>query len=200
MVRSIVLGVALVATLGVASAADASGRFGGGGIRRNATGGVTAGHVTGSRGPLGSTDVHGRRTVTDGQGDSHTTSAGAALGAFGGSATRSGETTRNPDGSASHQSGFTATGRDGGTVTSTGQATRNSDGSGSFSRQTTGTGANGGSYARTTSGATGQGETRGTRVTGANGNSYNGQTTVSNGGITHTGGCTNASGQAIACR
>jgi hypothetical protein len=37
-------------------------------------------------------------------------------------------------------------------------------------------------------------------VTGANGNTYNGQTTVSKDGITHTGGCTNASGQSIACR
>ena len=41
---------------------------------------------------------------------------------------------------------------------------------------------------------------RSTSATGRNGNSYNGSTTVQNGVVTHTGACTNAAGEAIACR
>jgi len=88
----------------------------------------------------------------------------------------------------------------GGSISSQGSSYRNADGTAGVNRTTTATGANGGTYQGSTMGATGQGVTRTREVTGANGNTYNGQTTVSKDGITHTGGCTNASGQSIACR
>lgn len=40
---------------------------------------------------------------------------------------------------------------------------------------------------------------RDTTATGANGNGYTGSTTVSGGTVTHTGTCTNASGETITC-
>jgi hypothetical protein len=41
---------------------------------------------------------------------------------------------------------------------------------------------------------------RATTATGANGNTYTGATDISNGQVSHTGTCTNASGDVIACR
>jgi|KBSMisStandDraft_5_1062788.scaffolds.fasta_scaffold470441_1 hypothetical protein len=167
--NKMMIGITLGLMLGCAAQAEAAGRVVAGGIRARAGGGVVAGHVAGFRGPNGAAGIHGRRTVTDGQGDAHTASAGAW---------------RGPDG---------------GTVTSHGSATRNADGSGNFSRSTSATGAQGGSYNSSTSGATGQGITHNAQATGSNGNSYTGQTTVTKDGVTHTGSCSNAAGATIPC-
>lgn len=169
MNKTMMIGITLGLLLGCAAQADATGRFVAGGIRGRVGGGVVAGHASGFRGPNGAAGIHGRRTVTDGQGDVHTASAGAW---------------RGPNGS---------------TASSHGSATRNADGSGSFSHSTAASGANGGSYDSSTTGATGQGITHDTQATGAHGNTYTGQTTVTKDGVTHTGSCSNASGATIPC-
>ena len=136
--------------------------------------GRTGGAVTAVKGPEGGAAVRGRGYTTDGAGNGTAASGGAFKTASGATGARASTTTRNADGSASHQGGFTATGAKG-TVDSSGNVTKGADGSVNGSRTTT--------------------------ATGANGTTYNGSTTYSKDtGVQHTGTCTDAAGNTVACR
>lgn len=136
------------------------------------------------------------------------------------------KTTRS-DGNVSHKGGTNVTGANGGTYKGTNSYTR-SDGSVHAAHQASGTGpkggtydttksytrdgnaytvnkqssatnAKGGSYQGSTSKANGT-ATHDTSLVNANGASYTGQTSYTKGqGITHSGTCTDANGNVIAC-
>ena len=109
----------------------------------------------------------------DGQGNASGSRSGNIAGTDGGSAGYDRSAYRNADGSAGRQGSAYANGPNGGAASTSGGISRDADGNVSGARSTT--------------------------ATGANGNSYNGSTTLSGGTVTHTGTCTNASGEAIAC-
>ena len=101
-------------------------------------------------------------------------SGGVYRGPNGGTAVRAGQTTRSADGTISHQSGFAAQGAGGGSVQSSGGLTRS---------------------------AAGVNQSRATTATAANGNTYSGSTSYDpQTGLSHTATCTDAAGNAIACR
>ncbi|MCJ2185030.1 hypothetical protein MTR62_20420, partial [Novosphingobium sp. 1949] len=56
-----------------------------------------------------------------------------------------------------------------------------------------------GGFTRSADGTT-SGSRTSNATNAATGNSYSGQTTVQNGQVSHTGTCSNASGEAIPCR
>lgn len=88
---------------------------------------------------------------------------------------RSGGYVQGADGgSAGRQGSAFVEGPNGGSTATSGSVARDADGSVNGSRSTT--------------------------ATGASGNTYNGSTTVNDGQISHTGTCTNAAGETIACR
>ena len=109
----------------------------------------------------------------DGQGNASGSRSGNMAGANGGTAGYQGNAYRNADGSAGRQGSAYVNGPHGGTASTSGGISRDADGNVSGARSTT--------------------------ATGANGNGYTGSTTVSGGTVTHTGTCTNASGETIAC-
>jgi hypothetical protein len=118
--------------------------------------------------------VRGRRTHVDEEGNVVTGRGALLRGANGGTAARAGRITRSPDGSVSHQGGFAANGEQG-SIKSQGEITRSATGDVNGERQTT--------------------------ATGAQGNTYQGTTTYSKGeGIEHSATCTDAAGNAIACK
>ncbi|KAF1710113.1 hypothetical protein [Pseudoxanthomonas sacheonensis] len=117
--------------------------------------------------------ARGRNVQSDGQGNASGWRNASVSGANGGSASSQGSFYRNADGSAGRQGSATATSANGGTASTSGGFTKNPDGTYSGGRETS--------------------------ATGANGNSYNGSTAYENGSITHTGTCTNAAGEVIAC-
>lgn len=114
-----------------------------------------------------------RNWQADGQGNATAARSGAISGANGGSAGYDRSAYRNADGSAGHQGSAYANGPNGGTASTSGGISRDADGNVTGARSTT--------------------------ATGPNGNSYNGSTTVSGGTVSHTGTCTNAGGETIAC-
>lgn len=142
----------------------------------------TASHVDGARSAAvnaSASGAHGSRTharqwQADGQGNAAGSRSATVSGANGGSAARQSSAYRNADGSAGRQGSASATGANGGSASSSGSIGKSADGSVEGSRQTS--------------------------ASGANGNSYQGATTVSNGSVSHTGTCTNAAGEVVACR
>ena len=104
-----------------------------------------------------------------------------------------------------HQGATHIAGARGGNFNGSNSATRNADGSATGSYQRSGNTAAGGSYSSSGSYARGTDGSasgaRATTVTSANGNTYQGQTTYTKGqGVTHTGACHDAQGNAISCR
>lgn len=118
--------------------------------------------------------VRGRHVYSDGQGNVDGRSGAHAVGANGGSAQRQGSFYRHADGSAGRQGSASVNGANGGSATTSGSIARDAAGNVNGSRSTS--------------------------ATGQNGNSYSGSTSVQNGAITHTGTCSNAAGEVIACR
>ncbi|WP_454832812.1 hypothetical protein [Pseudoxanthomonas wuyuanensis] len=139
-------------------------------VQRNAHGGSVAVDRSNSR----FDSQRQRNWQADGQGNASGARSGSATGAYGGHADYQQSAYRNADGSAGRQGSAHVDGRNGGTATVSGGVTRDADGNVSGVRSTT--------------------------ATGANGNHYSGSTTVSDGTLVHTRSCTNASGEAIACR
>ncbi len=164
--------VALMLGLYMPSSAGAWGRGSFHGVHGNAAGGVTATRSSGFRAP----NAGGFRTrglTTNGQGNVAAGSASAyhtPAGTVGG---RASATTRTSDGTVNHQGGMAVTGSMG-SVQSQGGFTKSSDGTVSGSRDTS---------VQSQSGAAYQGNT-----------SYSTET-----GITHTGTCTDAYGNVVAC-
>ncbi|WP_238394720.1 hypothetical protein [Pseudoxanthomonas wuyuanensis] len=115
-----------------------------------------------------------RNWQADGQGNASGARSGSAAGAYGGHAGYQQSAYRNADGSAGRQGSAHANGRYGGSGSTRGALARDADGN--------------------VNGA------RSTNATGANGNHYSGSTTMSDGTLVHTRSCTNASGEAVACR
>lgn len=155
----------------LASTAHAEGgRF----HRKNASGGITAGSANAGTGPNGTKFQRASGVLTDGAGNGVATSGGQVQTATGGLASRRGKTTRTADGAVQHDSSASASG-DRGNINSQGSATRAADGTITQSRTT--------------------------QASDANGNNYNGATSYSKDtGVTHTGTCTDASGNSIPCR
>uniref|UniRef100_UPI000A172864 hypothetical protein n=1 Tax=Derxia lacustris TaxID=764842 RepID=UPI000A172864 len=83
-------------------------------------------------------------------------------------------------------------------TTGDGAGNVSSSAGGSFSTANGTSGSTSGNVSRDASGNVNA--SRSSNLTGANGSSYNGSTTASNGSVVHSGGCTDASGAAIACR
>lgn len=153
--------------------ASAQGRVRGRGVAHTADGGRTAVAGAAARGEHGAY-TRGRRVHSDGQGNATGRSGAYATGANGGTAQRQGSFYRNADGSAGRQGSASIDGANGGSAATSGSIARDADGNVNGSRSTS--------------------------ATGANGNRYTGSTTVQNGVVTHTGTCTNAAGETIACR
>ena len=165
--------------------------------RRNANGGITAGHGTAVRGANGGVAARGRITTTNGRGQGATASGGAFRAANGAQGFRRGSTTWN-NGNVAHQGSLRASGPNG-SIQSSGSSQRSANWQFSGSRSTTATGANGGTYQGSTSFQNGS-ATHTTDATNKNGDTYQGETTYTKGqGVTHTGSCTNASGATIPC-
>jgi len=153
--------------------ASAQGRVRGRAVAHAADGGRTAVTGAAARGERGAF-ARGRNVHSDGQGNLDGHSGAYATGANGGTAQRQGSFYRNADGSAGRQGSASITGAYGGTATTGGSIARDAEGNANGSRSTS--------------------------ATGKNGNSYNGSTVVQDGVVTHTGACTNATGEVIACR
>ncbi|TKR30084.1 hypothetical protein FCE95_08035 [Luteimonas gilva] len=153
--------------------ASAQGRVRGHAVVHGVDGGRAAATRAAGRGERGAY-VRGRNVLSDGQGNAAGRSGAYAVGADGGTAQRQGSFYRNADGSAGRQGSASIDGAKGGGLNTSGSIARNANGDVSGSRSTS--------------------------ATGANGNTYNGSTTVQNGVVTHTRACTNAAGEAIACR
>jgi len=133
------------------------------------------GHAAGLAGARGAA-VRGGRTITNADGSVTHQNGSAYRGLNGGAGGRTASTTINPDGSVSRSAQGSGSGPRGSSA-STGGFARNADGSWSGSRSTSATSA-------------------------ATGVSYSGSTSIdpATGKPVHSGGCTDASGAAIACR
>lgn len=176
MNRTTLLMAALVLTGASATAipdASAQARAHGRAVLHTSDGGRTAVAGAAARGERGAY-ARGHRVDSDGQGNVSGRSGAYAVGANGGTAQRQGSFYRNADGSAGRQGSASVNGPNGGTASTSGSIARDASGNVNGSRSTS--------------------------ATGQNGNSYNGSTTVQNGTVTHTGTCTNAAGETIACR
>lgn len=169
--------LAALAMTGAAAAtipdASAQGRVRGRAVVHTADGARTAVTGAAARGERGAY-VRGHRVSSDGQGSVAGRSGAYAAGANGGTAQRQGSFYRNADGSAGRQGSASIDGPNGGSATTSGSIARDTGGNVNGSRSTS--------------------------ATGKNGNSYSGSTSVQNGVVTHTGTCTNAAGETIACR
>jgi hypothetical protein len=157
----------------LAAAPAHAGRIGGfHGARDNAAGGVTAESGRAIQGEDGGA-VSRRGVATDGQGDAAGGSFRAFKGPNGAAGAQGGKWSHSANGTTTHSSAGAVSGARG-----------SAKSSGSFSKQADGT-------------ASGQ---RSTTATGSNGGTYDGSTTYSSSsGAQHTGTCTNASGQTVAC-
>lgn len=170
---STVLVGALAAIVLAVPVAEASGRIRGGGVVANPDGGYSGGRAAAGRGANGGSYARGRAFQTDGQGNSTAASGGAFRGPNGASGARAGTTSRSADGTVTHQSGMAASGAKGSVESS-------------------------GGYTKTQDGVT---QSRTTTATGANGTTYQGSTSYDkNTGLTHSGSCTDAAGNAVPCR
>lgn len=176
MNRTTLLLAALVLT-GTSAAtmpdASAQGRIRGHAVAHTGDGGRTAVTGAAARGDRGAY-TRGRRVTSDGHGNVDGRSGAYAAGANGGTAQRQGSFYRNADGSAGRQGSASVNGPNGGSAATSGSIARDAQGNVNGSRSTS--------------------------ATGKNGNSYSGSTSVQNGVVTHTGTCTNAAGETIACR
>ena len=142
-------------------------------VRANQAGGITGSAAHAVRGPNGGAMLGGRAVVTDGSGNAAGGSAQAIQGPNGAAGARASGVTRSADGSVERQSGGAASGA-AGSASSRGSMQKNADGTVSGSRDT---------GAQAASGAT-----------------YDGSTTYDQGsGVSHTGTCTNAAGDVVAC-
>ena len=138
-------------------------------VQRTAQGGSVAVERSNAR-----FDSQRQRTwQADGQSNASAARSGSLSGANGGSAGYDRSAYRNADGSAGRQGSAYANGPNGGTASTRGGISRDADGNVTGERSTT--------------------------ATGANGNGYTGSTTVSGGTVSHTGTCTNAGGEVVAC-
>jgi hypothetical protein len=139
-------------------------------VQRTAHGGTVAVNRSNAR-----VDSQRQRSWhADGQGNAHGARSGSVDGRHGGDAGYQQSVYRHDDGSAGRQTSAYANGRHGGSASTSGAVTRDADGH--------------------ISGA------RSTPATGANGNHFSSSTTVSGGTLVRTRSCTNANGEAIACR
>jgi hypothetical protein len=109
----------------------------------------------------------------DGARRAATHASASASGVNGGAATRQGSVYRNVDGSAGRQGSASINGTDGGSARSSGGFDRSADGSVTGSRQTS--------------------------ASAATGARSQGSTTVADGSVSHTGTCTNAASEVVAC-
>lgn len=115
-----------------------------------------------------------------------------------GSAEHAAYTSVNPDGSVKHQGVSKVSGVNGASVNGSNSYVRNADGTWNASRDVSVSGARGSSDKNTT--ASNGTATRDRTITNANGDSYHGQTNWTRGqGVTHSGSCTDAGGNAIPC-
>jgi len=112
--------------------------------------------------------------------------------------------TRNADGGVTGSAFRSGSGANGGgfarnrnTVTD-GAGNGTSSSIGSFNTARGASGESSGSASRNADGS--YNASRSSTATGANGTTYNGSTTATNGSISHSGSCTDASGAAVACR
>ncbi|MDE2154473.1 MAG: hypothetical protein KGJ32_01060 [Xanthomonadaceae bacterium] len=156
-------------------------------------------HARGTRvsGPNG-TAAHGALVSVSPDGSVQHRGGTRISGAHGGSYDGRNSYTRHADGSISSSHSATGTGAGGGTISSAGSFSRSAGGSVSGSSQTSASSARG-TYDAATRSADGT-TTHSTAITGAGGESYNGQTSYTRGqGVVHTGGCTDAGGNVIAC-
>lgn len=167
---SLLAAITLAAVVLTATSPDAQARDRTRSVDRSAQGG----HVAASRSNAKFDSQRQRDWKADGQGNVAGSSSGSIAGASGGGAARQSSAYRNADGSAGRQGSASVSGPNGGSAATSGSIARSADGSVAGSRTTS--------------------------ATGANGNGYNGSTTVSNGNVTHSGTCTNAAGETIACR
>ena len=157
--------------IGLFVAAAASAQAG---ERLRVIGAQGTGFIAGGSSASGAAYLRGRSVSRDGSGNATLRSGGVYRGPNGGTAVRAGQTTRSADGTISHQSGFAAQGAGGGSVQSSGGLTRS---------------------------AAGVNQSRATTATAANGNTYSGSTSYDpQTGLSHTATCTDAAGNAIACR
>lgn len=151
---------------------EAGGRFSARGTRQNSAGGITSSKTSGFK-SAGGGILRGRTVATDGQGNAAAGSASTFKGPGGRAGIRASETTRTSDGNVQHSGGVAVTGSQG-TLESQSGFSKSADGTVSGERNTNVNTKAGGSY---------QGNT-----------TYNSQT-----GVTHTGTCTDASGNVVAC-
>jgi len=164
---------AIIAALSLlqATTVEAAGWGRRGFVRPNAAGGYSGGSGSAFRGPNGA-GAAGRGFATDGQGNA-VAGSGRMFRTPGGVAGRAGLTTHSADGTTTHQGAFGASGVNGSAW---------SQGNSSYNPQT------------------GLNANRQTSAQATTGQSYTGNTAYSQGtGVTHSGICTNAAGQAVAC-
>ena len=161
-------------------------------------GGIAAGSET-TTGTRGGVTRRGQAS-SDGQGNVRGSSSAVYTGANGGSGNRSGRFQRNADGSFSRSGNASGVGANGGTGTTSGSIAGDGQGNVNGSRRTSLHGANGGSYNGQTTGAAGSGITHTSDGTTASGTNYDASTTVTQEGAQHNATCTNAAGEAVACR
>ena len=221
------LALAGAISLSLVSPAQAAGRVKARGADVAESGDVVTGHVAAAATAGGGKAVRAGDSITGPAGATHG-SVTAVSGAHG-QAARAGSTSVNKDGSLSHQGVSGWKRANGGSGSGSNRFVRNADGSASSSHQNSGHTAAGGSYSssgaysRDAGGAvSGSSQTRaggakgtyasntssadGTTVhdtsatNAATGESYKGQTVYTKGqGVTHTGVCTDAGGNAIPC-
>ena len=169
--------------------------------------GPNGGHATALRGAGHGPNLagaRGRNLRGDGQGNVHGRSGGYVRGPHGGIGYRQDDFYRHADGSAGRSRDVYVQGGHGGSAQRQADAYRNSDGSAGRSRSTSASGRYGGSldasgsFARDADGTLSG--SRSTSAGGRNGGHYTGSTTVQDGVLTHTRSCTDAAGQAVACR
>lgn len=143
----------------------------------DASGGVRLRGQNGSAGAVaGKKGVAGRAAGTTTAEDGTVTRASASgfRGANGARGGRASTTSVSPDGTVTRNAGAATSGARG-SASSQGNFTRSADGTASGSRSTNATNA-------------------------TTGNSYSGSTTLNDGALSHSGTCTNAAGETIACR
>ncbi len=173
-ILNLMLLCAAIATAGIATSAQASGKFVKRGAVQNEAGGVTAGRLAARKGPNGGAMARGSAVQTDGAGNATAASGGAFKTANGASGARASKSQVNADGSASRSGGFAAQGSKG-AVQSQGNVTRTADGQVNGDRTTSATGAAGGTY--------------------------NAQTTYNKtDGVTRTATCTSPGGEVVPCK
>jgi hypothetical protein len=143
------------------------------GARANAQGGTTAGSAAAGTTAAGGRYARGAGVATDGAGNAVGGSGAAVQTANGSTAARGGAFQRNADGSFQRGGGFAVSGVNG---TAQSQGTVSGDGQGHVVGS------------------------RSTQATSTSGATYDGQTDFdSETGVSHTGTCTDASGNAVAC-